>query len=96
MFLEDRTNYAAYETAARLAKVQRENTHAVLTYEATTQDEKHGTCIIKIYRAIGNDSGCKVEMTRQLLAKYEPKVGLWHGDRFEYWKDGKLLETRYE
>lgn len=47
---------------------------------------------MKIYRAIGNDSRMKILMTRDQLAKHEPNVGMWVGDRIEYWQDERLIE----
>lgn len=91
MEVNDSTRFTEYESAARVEKARREYNHAILTYTDTVETDQ-GRCERRIYRAIGNDSGCKVEMTRALLSKYEPRVGAWPGDRIEYWKDNKLLK----
>lgn len=95
MHVEDGSGFQKYQQAALLVKIQKENTAAHLTYDKPTEHPEHGTCQMKIYRAIGNDSGLKVRMTQELLAKYEPKVGMWAGDRIEYWKNDKLIAVEH-
>ena len=80
-----------YQQLAGLAHLQRQNTTAHLTYEDEYVHPTFGLVTRKIFRAVGNDSRCKIEMTVALLKKYEPKVGMWAGDRFEYWKGDNLI-----
>lgn len=58
----------------------------VLTYESDTQ---------RIYRAIGNDSGTKVQMTADALRKHEPNVGLWPGDVIQHLHNGEIIREVY-
>lgn len=81
----------ANDSAQSHYHVQYRNT--VITYDRVISHKEYGQVRKLIYRAVGNDSGLKQQMTRDQLAKHEPNVGMWPGDVIEiYDADGHLLE----
>lgn len=77
------------------ARVRPEQT-LVMTYDEHTNHPRFGPITMRIFRAIGNDSGLKVRMTADLLKKHEPNVQLWPGDVIQYIDmHGKLLEEAF-
>lgn len=58
----------------------------VLTYDTPT---------LRIYRAVGNDSTTKIQMTAALLKKHEPNVGLWPGDVIQHLHNGEVIHEDY-
>ena len=65
------------------AQVRPEQT-LVMTYDEHTNHPRFGPITMRIWRAIGNDSALKVQMTADILKKSEPNVSLWPGDVIQY------------
>ena len=77
------------------AQVRPEQTF-VMTYDEHTNHPRYGPITMRIWRAIGNDSGLKTQLTADLLKKHEPNVALWPGDVIQYIDGfGNIIEEEF-